>query len=154
MTYFGERQLANFKPSRADRDQSARRRSSEKRANRDGNDASHCEVLRKLPCVVCMREVPSRVVLAGEVHHLKSGRARSERGMGMRASDQWGIPLSHAYHMELEARGSRNELNWFADHGIEDPCFIAEQLWRETRTGSMRERIVVGTKIIIANLRS
>lgn len=91
---------------------------------RPGMSDDHLALIRKLPCCV------TGVTPAGEAHHLKQGTG--ERGTGMRSSDRWAVPLSHAKHMELERQGSRNEWSWFRAHGITDPLELAAALWANT----------------------
>ena len=136
MSYLGDKVLGNFKPSRTARQKAKASKSSEKRADRPGNSEEHLAALRKCPCVVTLR------VPAGEVHHLKQ---TGERGAGMRSSDKWGVPLSHAVHMELEREGSRNERRWFEKHGIEAPLDLAAALWNASPD------VAAMTKIIIAH---
>lgn len=117
MTYFGDRKIGNFKPTVTERIKAKR---VDTREDRDGNDNAHLAALRKCPCIVTGK------MPAGEVHHLKG---TGERGMGMRSSDRWGVPLSHVPHMELERVGSRNEMKWFQERGIAAPLDLATALW-------------------------
>lgn len=110
----------NFKPSLSER--AKRGPSAEER--REGNSARHRELIRLLPCCV------SGVEPAGTIHHLKSGPATKERGVGMRATDKWGLPLTYEEHLNgVERVGSRRELEWFQAHGIADPYGLAKALW-------------------------
>ncbi len=138
MGYLGDKLIGNFKPSRTARQKAKASRSADKRAERPGNSEEHLAALRKCPCVVTLR------VPAGEVHHLKM---TGERGAGMRSSDRWGIPLSHAPHMELEREGSRNERRWFEKHGIDAPLDLAAALWNASPD------VAAMTKIIMAHRR-
>jgi hypothetical protein len=105
----------------------ARSKKKERAADRrSGMSEAHLKLIRQMPCCV------SLYLPAGEAHHMKTGPAQSERGMGMRATDRWAVPLCHEKHMELESLGSRKELGWFRDHGIEDPYELANALWNET----------------------
>lgn len=104
--------LANFRPEKpADPRRAAFERSKAKKAKREGNSARHLALVRDLTCCVCP------VNVGVEAHHLKTGPARLERGMGRRASDQRAVPLCAAHHATLEAMGSRRETEWFADFG-------------------------------------
>jgi len=91
------------------------------RERRPGMSAAHCDAIRRLPCCITGR------MPAGTIHHLKQGTG--ERGMGLRASDRWGVPLCPHEHEELERAGSRNELAWFAGKGIDNPIALAVALW-------------------------
>lgn len=112
-------QFANFRPSISER--AKKKPSAQER--REGNSAAHLAFLRELPCIVTGK------VPAGEVHHLKGSVARKERGVGMRATDKFGVPLSRIPHDELERIGSRHEWEWFEARGIADPYTLALALW-------------------------
>lgn len=112
-------QFCNFKPTRKER-MKKKERAADKRS---GMSEAHLSLIRKMPCCVSLK------VPAGEAHHLKN---TGERGMGLRSTDRWALPLSHDKHMELERIGSRNEVRWFQEHGIEDPHDLAAALWNNT----------------------
>jgi hypothetical protein len=139
-------QLGNWKPKRTDR---LKEKNRDKHDDREGNDSNHLAALRKCPCIVTLR------VPAGEVHHLKSLGAGKERGVGRRASDRWGVPLSRSPHNAVEAVGSRNELRWFAENGVEDPHDLAGALWAVRPSNGSAKAIKAATeamtKIIIAH---
>jgi len=135
VTYFGEKQLGNFKPSKTARQKAKARKSSDKRAERPGNSEEHLAALRKCPCVITLR------VPAGEVHHLKQGT--NERGAGMRSSDKWGLPLAHGPHMELERESSRNEARWFERHGVDAPIDLAAALWAASPDVARMTKIIL-----------
>ena len=129
MTYLGEKIYGNFRKRglKAKPEKSAREK-------RPGMDPKHVEAIRKLPCLVTGR------IPAGECHHLKG---TGERGMGLRSTDRWGVPLSHFPHMELEGKGSKNELAWFQAHGIEDPHALADALWHASPDIPRMTKIVI-----------
>lgn len=91
---------------------------------RPGMSAKHCDLIRAMPCAITLK------MPCGEIHHLQNGTV--ERGAGLRSTDRWGIPLTHALHMELHKLGSRREPEWFAKHGIDDPLGLASALWHST----------------------
>jgi hypothetical protein len=136
VTYLRERVLANFKPTRTARQKTKAAKPRVKRAERPGNSEEHLSAIRKCPCIVTLRTP------AGEAHHLK---CTGERGAGMRSSDKWAVPLSHAPHMELEREGSRNERRWFEKHGIDAPLDLAAALWNASPD------VAAMTKIILAH---
>lgn len=107
--------------------------------DRPGNSEAHLVLLRQMPCCVTLK------MPAGEVHHLQNGI--KDRGLGMRSQDRWGLPLLHHLHMELHAKGSRNEPAWFVKHGIDDPLGLASALWHAT--GDLPRMIA----ILMANRR-
>ena len=61
-----------------------------------------------------------------EAHHL---RWSAERGIGMKATDRWAVPLTMEEHRELHATTSaKYEELWFLDRGV--ACYaLASQLW-------------------------
>ncbi len=73
----------------------------------------------KQPCLVCGRQ-------PCDPHHLRFAQAR---GLGLKVSDEFTVPLCRAHHRELHRAGK--ELNWWARIGIE-PLTFARQLWLST----------------------
>ena len=132
MTYFGERKLANFKPSVSKRLAAKRK---DTREDREGNSNAHLEAIRKLPCCITLK------MPAGEAHHLKAGTG--ERGAGMRSSDKWAVPICRAAHDEVERVGSRNEPAWFKDRGIAEPVELASALWGASPDVERMTKIVI-----------
>lgn len=122
MTYLGEKQLGNFRPSVSER--AKPKKSAQER--REGNSEKHRLLIKLLPCCVTGKRPPN------DGHHLKTGPAKSERGMGMKATDRWLVPLCRSSHDELEALGSRREFAWFQSHGIADVHELANALWHAT----------------------
>ena len=81
---------------------------------REGMSERHLELIRQLPCCVCGEMGTDMNPI--EAHHLKIS---AERGMGMRATDKWAVPLHHEEHINgVERVGSRNELKWFQSRGV------------------------------------
>jgi hypothetical protein len=114
--------LANFRPSlkeRAKKHVSAQER-------REGNSKAHLELVRQLPSCV------SGVAGPCDPHHLRSQAAGQERGVGMRATDRWVVPLLRAEHDELHRISSRLEEAWFRERGVADVVELANALWVNT----------------------
>jgi hypothetical protein len=88
---------------------------------RPGMSPSHLDRIRGLPCCVCESAPRS------EAHHVKDTGTR-ERGMGLRSTDQWAIPLCRIDHDSVERIGSKNERDWFFARGI-DARGLAQALW-------------------------
>lgn len=103
----------------------------------EGMSAKHCTLIRQCPCTACLLEP------AGTVHHLKSGPAKEERGMGMRATDQWGVPLCPRHHAQIEEIGSRNEVEQFLKWGV-DPHRLATALWTASPNLEVMIKLVKG----------
>jgi hypothetical protein len=96
-------------------------------SQRPGMSPLHLENIRGLPCSVCEER---RGI---EAHHLKSGPAASERGVSLKATDRWAVPLcGMAHHPEIERIGSKQERDWFLSRGI-DPHALAQALWDARR---------------------
>lgn len=69
-------------------------------------DPSYLSHIRQMPCLVCGRS-PS------EAHHLLRGR---ERGVSLKAGDDWVVPLCNQHHRQLHEDG--NEEIFFALEGV------------------------------------
>jgi len=125
--------IGNFKPSLRER----AKKKPTLQEKREGNCEQHAALIRLLPCCVTGQQP------AGQIHHLKSGPAAKERGMGMKAPDWWGVPLCEAAHLGgVEKLGSRRELGWFQANGIDDPYELAAALWRASPDFDRMKRIV------------
>jgi len=81
-------------------------------------DKKHLANIRMLPSCVSLR-TPC------EAHHL---RIKDERGVGMKATDRWAVPLTRDEHWLIHEIGSRMEEQWFYERGI-DIIDIANRLW-------------------------
>jgi hypothetical protein len=92
------------------------------RAHRPGNDPEHLVNIRRLQCTVC----GEKKFL--QAHHLRSGPAAKQRGVAMKAPDRFAVPLCPPHHEEHSHIGSRREMEWFAEYGI-DCHALAEGLW-------------------------
>lgn len=76
----------------------------------------HLRWIKKLPCLVCGNWN------GNHAHHLLTGVTR---GMGMKAADEFTIPLCMNCHSQLHLRG--NERAFFGDVGV-DPLEWAARL--------------------------
>lgn len=139
-------QFGNFKPKKAER---LKAKLHDKHDDREGNDSNHLAAMRQCPCIVTLK------MPAGEVHHLKSLGAGKERGVGRRASDRWGVPLSRIPHEGVERVGSRNEVSWFAANGVSEPHELAAALWAvrpsDGSAKAMKMAVEAMTRIIVAH---
>jgi len=120
-----ERVLANFKPSVTER-AVAKRNREPAAARRPGMSEEHLVLIRQLPSCVSGRVGPC------DPHHLKSGAAAAERGVQLKATDRWTVPLKRDEHDELERISSRREEAWFRERGIADVSELANALWINT----------------------
>jgi hypothetical protein len=82
-------------------------------------DKSHLRFVAKQPCLICER-------LPCDAHHLRFAQAR---GLGLKVSDEFTVPLCRGHHREVHRVG--NEAQWWQDAGI-DALAIAHKLWIET----------------------
>jgi hypothetical protein len=84
-------------------------------------DKEHRRFVAHQPCLVCGR-APT------DAHHL---RFAQPRGLGLKVSDEFTVPLCRVHHRELHRQGK--EQLWWKGINI-DPLPVALQLWRQTRT--------------------
>jgi ERF superfamily len=81
----------------------------------------HLRFVAKQPCVVCGRQ-------PCDAHHLRFAQTR---GLGLKVSDEFTVPLCRGHHRELHRAG--NEPNWWKARAI-NPMDAAHRLWMETRS--------------------
>lgn len=137
--YLGQRMAGNFKPKKADKIK-AKMTPADKRKELPGNSEKHLAAIRTLPCVI-----PGCQVVGCDPHHLKSGPASAERGMGKKATDRWTVSLCRRHHDEVERLSSRSELKWFEKYGIET-LELAAALWMVSPDKGAMFRIVIAHK--------
>jgi len=82
-------------------------------------DREHLRFVAKQPCLVCGR-TPS------DPHHV---RFAQHKGIGLKVSDEFTVPLCRAHHRELHR--SAQEVEWWTRLGIE-PLQAARRLWLAT----------------------
>lgn len=119
--YLGPKQYGNFKPE-PNPNKPKKERAADKRP---GMSPEHLTLIRQLPCCVCGQSPPS------DPHHLK---IKSERGVGLKATDRWTLPMCREHHNEIEKVGTTEarEEAWFLKHGIS--CFVlARAFWNAPR---------------------
>ena len=85
-------------------------------------DPEHLKYVAEQPCLICGRQ-------PCEAHHLRHAQPRA---LGRKASDAYTVPLCAIHHRELHARG--NEGEWWLTQG-RDPIPVADDLWRQSRSG-------------------
>lgn len=131
---YREKFYGNFKPPKSARLKA--KRLHDPRADREGNSHTHLAAIRKLPCCI-----PDCNKVGCDPHHLKAGT--NERGIGLRSSDRWTVPLCRRHHDEVERVGSRNETKWF---GVLNPIDLAYALWKASPDAAAMTRIVLAQK--------
>lgn len=82
-------------------------------------DKRHRQFVAAQACVVCGGQ-------PADAHHL---RFAQPRGLGIKVSDEFTVPLCRAHHREVHR--TRNEMRWWAQLGIQ-PMNIANKLWDQT----------------------
>jgi hypothetical protein len=79
----------------------------------------HLRFVAKQPCVICGRQ-------PCDAHHLRFAQTR---GLGLKVSDEFTVPLCRSHHRELHRAG--NEPQWWAARSI-DALDAARKFWTET----------------------
>jgi hypothetical protein len=82
-------------------------------------DKTHLRFVAKQSCLVCGRQ-------PCDAHHLRFAQSR---GLSLKVSDEFTVPLCRAHHRELHRTGK--ESDWWARAGLE-PISLARKLWLET----------------------
>lgn len=81
---------------------------------------AHLRHVARQACLICGR-TPSHA------HHVRYAQAR---GLGLKVSDEFAVPLCAIHHTQNHATG--NERRWWQEHKT-DPLAVAERLWRESQ---------------------
>jgi DNA recombination protein Rad52 len=84
-------------------------------------DKAHLKFVASQPCLICGRQ-PS------DPHHL---RFAQPRGIGLKVSDEFTVPLCRGHHRQLHQAG--NEVTWWGNLQI-DALAIAKDLWKQAHT--------------------
>ena len=134
--YLGRPVIGNFKEPRE-----KRKRPKSPAEKRDGKDDVYLAKIRSLPCCVCGSPPPNTV------HHLKTGK---RRGMALRAEDKDVIPMclfpdGKDCHGTLENQGSKNELRWLMDRGVQ-PLSLAKNLWARRHSLEEMQKVLEAHK--------
>jgi hypothetical protein len=82
----------------------------------------HLRFVAQQPCLICGRS-PSHA------HHVRFAQSK---GLGLKVSDEFTVPLCAIHHSENHTTG--NERLWWSERAI-DPLPVAERLWRESDSG-------------------
>lgn len=90
---------------------------------REARSEAHMALICRLWCVITSER--SKIF----AHTLRCGPARQERGSD--ADNRWVLPVSRAMQNRLNGLGSRNELAFFDEHGV-NPYDLAAALWAAT----------------------
>jgi hypothetical protein len=79
----------------------------------------HLRFVAQQPCVICGRT-------PAQAHHI---RYAQPRGLALKVSDEFAVPLCVIHHSENHATG--DERRWWQERKI-DPLAVAEELWKST----------------------
>ena len=80
----------------------------------------HLRYVASQPCLICGRS-PSHA------HHLRYAQSR---GLGLKVSDEFTVPLCAIHHNQIHTTGKEQE--WWQQQNI-DPLKVARALWQESR---------------------
>ena len=80
----------------------------------------HLKFVASQPCTICGRS-------PAQAHHV---RFAQPRGLGLKVSDEFAVPLCALHHRENHTTG--NERRWWQDRGL-DPLKLARDLWEQGR---------------------
>jgi hypothetical protein len=130
--FFGANQDISAKPTGNSRTETGRSRAKREISQIDKSqlaiakpkrlrDKAHLEFVASQPCLICGRQ-PS------DPHHL---RFAQPRGIGLKVSDEFTVPLCRGHHRQLHQAG--NEVTWWENLQI-DALAIAKDLWTQTHT--------------------
>jgi hypothetical protein len=108
------------------------------REERPGMSEDHLALIRKMPCCDCLK------LPGGEAHHLKANTG--ERGMAVRSTDRWALPMCHEHHMQVEAVGAKRETAHFQDMGF-DPIELAQDLWNASGDLAKMVRVLTAHRL-------
>lgn len=108
------------------------------REDREGMDEKHLAMIRQMPCTHCLK------IPACEAHHLK---CTGERGMSIKSTDRWTVPLCRIHHDEVENVGAKREIAWFQDIGL-DPLELAQDLWKARGALPRMVRVLMAHRVV------
>jgi Rad52/22 family double-strand break repair protein len=80
----------------------------------------HLRYVAQQPCLICGRS-------SSHAHHIRFAQSR---GLRLKVSDEFTVPLCAIHHQQNHATG--NERLWWQEHKI-DPLAVAARLWRESQ---------------------
>jgi hypothetical protein len=84
----------------------------------------HLRFVARQPCLICGRA-------PAQAHHIRYAHSK---GLGLKVSDEFTVPLCAIHHTENHATG--NEKHWWQKHKI-DPLSVAQQLWQRSKGSNL-----------------
>ena len=94
----------------------------------------HLSFVAEQPCLVCGRS-PSHA------HHI---RYAQPRGLGLKVSDEFTVPLCAIHHSENHTTG--NERRWWQQRNL-DPLSVARRLWQNSRSADRTPNVATTIRI-------
>jgi len=88
----------------------------------------HLRYVASQPCLICGRN-------PAHAHHI---RYAQPRGMGLKVSDEFTVPLCAIHHSDNHTTG--DEMRWWQERKI-DPLIAAAELWRKSMPHEMDQRV-------------
>jgi hypothetical protein len=88
----------------------------------------HLRFVAAQPCVICGRT-------PAHAHHV---RYAQPRGLALKVSDEFTVPLCAIHHSENHSTG--DERRWWQERKI-DPLVVAAELWRKSRPCDKDQRV-------------
>jgi hypothetical protein len=88
----------------------------------------HLRFVATQPCVICGRT-------PAHAHHI---RYAQPRGLSLKVSDEFTVPLCAIHHSENHATG--DERRWWQERKI-DPLTVAAELWRKRRPHELDQNV-------------
>jgi DNA recombination protein Rad52 len=80
----------------------------------------HLRFVASQPCLICGRSPP-------HAHHVRFAQSR---GLSLKVSDEFTVPLCATHHQQIHTTGKERE--WWLDRKV-DPLSVARDLWQESR---------------------
>lgn len=130
MNYLGPKQYGNFKEPKNPN----KKREQKAAEKRPGMSPEHLAKIRQLPSCISGKG-------PCDPHHLLIKR---ERGVGLRATDRWTVPLTRHEHDELHRKvhNEKQEEAWFKERGID--CYeLADALWHSNHDLESMQKVFV-----------
>lgn len=109
------------------------------RDRRPGMSPRHLELIRRLDCSVCNERHQLHA------HHLRHGQAGKERGVYLKSTDRWAVPLCRFHHDEIHRIATRYEAQFFQGKGIASQR-LAAALWNNTGNQVAMQGVVTAFK--------
>jgi hypothetical protein len=92
----------------------------------------HLHYVAEQPCLICGRS-PSHA------HHIRFAQSK---GLALKVSDEFTVPLCAIHHSENHATG--DERKWWQNYNVE-PLAVARRLWEESCKNAVADRGVTAT---------